>query len=95
MTMKQILPVDSSGSFFWFDIHVIVINIDLRDLHLEMVGQEADGLPNSSQAWATGGLEKACWGPCKVKYRRELSLSAASFQVYSAGTSFWHGGKEP
>lgn len=65
--IRRLLPVHSSGAFFWFDIYIIVININLRDLNLKMIGQEADGFSNSSQAGAAGWLEKACRGPWEVK----------------------------
>lgn len=36
--IKQLIPVHSSGAFFWFDIYIIVININLGDLNLKMIG---------------------------------------------------------
>lgn len=51
------------------------------------------GFPTVPRPGRRGGWKRLVGGPAKSN--RELSLSAASFQVYSAGTSFWHGGKEP
>lgn len=42
------LPVDSAWTFVGFDIHFIVIDIDLGNVHFKVVGQELDGLPDGS-----------------------------------------------
>lgn len=42
------LPVDSAWTFVGFDIHFIVIHINLGNVHFKVVGQELDGLPNGS-----------------------------------------------
>lgn len=51
------LPVDSAWTFVRFDIHFIVIHIDLGNVHLKVVGQELDGLPYGSYPGATWRLE--------------------------------------
>lgn len=51
------LPVDSAWTFVGFDIHFIVIHIDLGNVHLKVVGQELDGLPDSSYPRPTRRLE--------------------------------------
>lgn len=65
------LPVDSAWTFIGFDIHFIMIHIDLGNVHFKVVGQELDGLPDSSYPGPTwclkhllqGGQVCACsWG---------------------------------
>lgn len=63
-----------------------MINIDLGDLHLEVVGQEADGFPHSSQAGAARWLEQAGRGPWGQQGdMSEMPLCTAAAQVCSSG----------
>ena len=58
----QRLPVDSPRALLRLDVDVIVVDVDLGDLHLEVVGQQADGLPHGAQSGPTRGLEKGGGG---------------------------------
>lgn len=51
------LPVDSAGAFVRLDIHFIMIHVDLGNVHFKVVGQELDGLPNSSYPGPTRRLK--------------------------------------
>ena len=69
LTRPQVcfLPVDPSRPFLRLDIDVIVIDINLGNLHLEVVGKEPDGFPHRAEAgtpWRLkqrGGSRRA-WG---------------------------------
>lgn len=41
-----LLPVDPARTFIWFDVHLIQVDIDFRDVHLEAVRKKLDGFPN-------------------------------------------------
>ena len=44
------LPVDPPRPFLRLDVDIIVIDINLGNLHLEVVGEEPDGFPHSAEA---------------------------------------------
>ena len=44
------LPVDPPGTFLRLDVDIIVIDINLGNLHLEVVGKEPDGFPHRAEA---------------------------------------------
>lgn len=61
------VPVDPSRTFLGLDLDVIVIHVDLRDLHLEVVGEEPDGFPHRAKARTPRRLEQSgrggrAWG---------------------------------
>ena len=45
-----ILPVDSPWALVRLDVHLVQVDIHLRDVHLEAVGQQLDGLPHGAIA---------------------------------------------
>lgn len=66
---RQTSPVDPPGSFLWLDLDVIVVDVDLGDLHLEVIGQQANRLPHRAQAGPARWLEKG--GRGRRAYRKE------------------------
>lgn len=44
------LPVDPPRPFLRFDVDIIVIDINLGNLNLEVVGKEPDGFPHRAKA---------------------------------------------
>jgi len=44
------LPVDPARTFIRLDVHLVQIDVDLGDFHLEAVGQKLDGLPKGAIA---------------------------------------------
>lgn len=52
------LPVDPSRTFLRLDLDVVVVYVDLRDLHLEVVGKEPDGFPHRAEAGTPRRLEQ-------------------------------------
>lgn len=44
------LPVDPARTSIGFDVHLIQVDINLGDFHLEAVGQKLDGLPDGAIA---------------------------------------------
>lgn len=62
-SMTQVfLPVDSAWTLVGFDVHLVVVDVHLGDLHLKVVGQQLDGLPNGAHAWPPGSLEDILQG---------------------------------
>lgn len=56
------LPVDSPWALVRLNVHLIVIDIHLWDLHLKVVGQQLDGLAHCTHAWPAGGMEHLLQG---------------------------------
>lgn len=56
------LPVDSSRTLIWLDIHLVVVDVNLRDVHLKVVGQELDWFPHSANARSARCLEHLLQG---------------------------------
>lgn len=65
---SQISPVDPPRSLLWLDFDVIMVDIDLGDLHLEVIGQQANRLPHRAQAGPAWWLEKG--GRGRRAYRK-------------------------
>lgn len=57
-----LLPVDSSWALVRLNVHLIVIDVHLWDLHLEIVGQQLDGLAHGAHAWPARGMEHLLQG---------------------------------
>lgn len=55
------VPVDPSGTFIRLDVHLVQVDVDFGDFHLEAVGQKLDRLSNGAIA---GSLwqRKQGWG---------------------------------
>ncbi len=51
-------PVDPAGSLFRLDVDVIMVDVHLGDLHLEVIGQQANRLPHRTQAGPAWWLEE-------------------------------------
>lgn len=56
------LPVDSARTLIRLDIHLVVVDINLRDVHLKVIGQELDWFPHSANARPTRCLEHLLQG---------------------------------
>lgn len=56
------LPVDPPRPFLRLDVDIVVIDINLGNLHLEVVGKEPDGFPHRAEAGTTWRLEERGWG---------------------------------
>ena len=59
---RSVLPVDPPRAFLRLDVDIIVVDINLGNLHLEVVGQETDGLPHRAHARSAGRLEEGGGG---------------------------------
>lgn len=51
------LPVNSAGTLIWLDVHLVVVDVDFRNVHLKVIRQELDWLPDSANARTTRCLE--------------------------------------
>lgn len=74
-----LLPVDSSRALVGLDVHLVVVDVHLWDLHLKIVGQQLDGLAHGAHAWPAGGMEHLLqgWGEnphghCTERGRRDM-----------------------
>lgn len=70
---SQISPIDSPWPFLWLDFNVIVVDVDLGDLHLEVIGQQANRLPHRAQAGPAWWLEKG--GRGRRAYRKHTQMT--------------------
>lgn len=61
------LPVDPPRPFLRLDVDVIVIDINLGNLDLEVVGEEPDGFPHRAKAGTPRRLEQRgrSWRACR------------------------------
>lgn len=67
------LPVDSAGTSIRFNVHLIEIDINFGDFHLEAVGKEVDGLPD-------GAIARSLW-------QRKKGLGSAYNHMGQSGTN--------
>lgn len=51
------LPVDSAGTLIRLDVNLIVVNVDLRNIHLKVIGQKLDWFSHSANARPARCLE--------------------------------------
>lgn len=51
------LPVDSARTLIRLDIHLVVVDVNLRDVHLKVIGQELDWFPHCANARPARCLE--------------------------------------
>lgn len=56
------LPVDPAWALVRLDVHFIVIDIDLGDVHFKIVGQELDRFPDGSYPGPARSLEHLLQG---------------------------------
>lgn len=49
-SLPAVLPVDSAGTSIRLDVHLVEVDINLGDFHLEAVGKELDGFSDSAIA---------------------------------------------
>lgn len=56
------VPVDSTRTLVGFDVHLIVVDVHLGDLHFKVVGKQLDGLTNGAHARPPGSLEDLLQG---------------------------------
>lgn len=56
------LPVDSARTLIRLDIHLVVVDVNLRDVHLKVIGQELDWFPHSANARPARCLEHLLQG---------------------------------
>lgn len=56
------LPVDSARTLVRLDVHLIVIDVDLGNVHFKVVGKELDGLPDGSYPGPARSLEHLLQG---------------------------------
>ena len=57
------VPVDAPRTLLRLDVHLVQVDIDLGDVHLEAVGQQLDGLPHGAIARSPWQREEGL-GPC-------------------------------
>lgn len=65
------LPVDPPRPFLRFDVDIIVIDINLRNLNLEVVGKEPDGFPHRAKAGTPWRLKQRRRGRRAWREQRE------------------------
>lgn len=51
------LPIDSARTLIRLDIHLVVVDVNLRDVHLKVIGQELDWFPHCANARPARSLE--------------------------------------
>lgn len=56
------LPVDSAGTLIRLDVHLVMVNVDLRNVHLKVVGQKLDWFAHSANARPARCLEHLLQG---------------------------------
>lgn len=71
-----LVPVDPSRPFLRLDVDVIVIDINLGNLHLEVIGKEPDGFPHRAEAGTPRRLEQRgrCGRACRERERGKSML---------------------
>lgn len=65
------LPVDPPRPFLRLDVDIIVIDINLGNLHLEVVGKEPDGFPHRAEAGTPRRLKQRGRGRRAWREQRE------------------------
>lgn len=86
------LPVDSAWTFVGLDIYFIMIHINLGNVHFKVVGQELDGLPNSSYPGPTRRLKyllqgwQVCACSCREKTVRRVGTNPMPRQTDNAAS---------
>lgn len=66
------LPVDPSRPFLRLDVDIIVIDINLGNLHLKVIGKEPDGFPHRAEAGTPRRLKQR--GRCRRACGEEKSV---------------------
>lgn len=56
------LPVDSARTLIRLDIHLVVVDVNLRNIHLKVIGQKLDWFPHSANARPARCLEHLLQG---------------------------------
>lgn len=56
------LPVDSARTLIWLDVHLVMVNINLRNVHLKVIGQKLDWFAHSANARPARCLEHLLQG---------------------------------
>lgn len=51
------LPVDSPWALVRLNVHLVVIDVHLWDLHFKVVGKQLDGLAHGAHTWPAGGMK--------------------------------------
>lgn len=69
--MSEVLPVDPSRPFLRLDVDIIVIDINLGNLHLKVVGKEPDGFPHRAEAGTPRRLKQRGRGGRAWRKQRE------------------------
>lgn len=70
----MVLPVDPPRPFLRLDVDIIVIDINLGNLHLKVVGKEPDGFPHRAKAGTPWRLEQRGRSWCSWRKQREKWL---------------------
>lgn len=71
------LPVDPPRPFLRLDVDIIVIDINLGNLDLKVVGKEPDGFPHRAEAGTPRRLKQRGRGrrACREERERERTVS--------------------
>lgn len=56
------LPVDSAGTLIRLDVHLVMVNVNLRNVHLKVVGQKLDWFAHCANARPARCLEHLLQG---------------------------------
>lgn len=87
------LPVDSARTLIWFDIHLVVVDVNLRDVHLKVIGQELDWFPHCANARPSRCLEhllqrgQVC--ACSYKAKRLVRVKSGHILTLLSETQLW------
>lgn len=77
------LPVDSARTLIWLDIHLVVVDVNLRDVHFKVVGQKLDWFPHGANARPARCLEHLLQGgqvgACSYKTERLVRVESGNF----------------
>lgn len=72
-TCRADLPVDPPRPFLRLDVDIIVIDINLGNLHLEVIGKEPDRFPHRAEAGTPWRLKQRGWGGRAWKEKSDWS----------------------
>lgn len=78
------LPVDPPRPFLRLDVDIIVIDINLGNLNLEVVGKEPDGFPHRAKAGTPWRLKQRRRGRRAWRKQRQVLLDCNDIINYNS-----------
>lgn len=75
-------PVNSARTLVRLDVHLVVVDVDLRDVHFKVIGQKLDWFPHSANARPARCLEHLLQGgqvgTCSYKTKSLVRVESGS-----------------